>query len=221
MVDVQAPTHEAAARRVADLLTRGGDSDLLRHPDIDCFWFPEPHDKHIDVNDRHPMTLRVIEPHDPTTQPVCPCGTRLPSLDPDDYPTAREMYVANPYVVHAVHAAHRVPRESTPAALTPAIGTLQDVADRYPSALFDPTCPAPSVLIDTTTGHQIVVTDWDTHDPAMTFVIGIYADTDAGRCEPLDLIETATAQAAANAVRQFHRRARCGQYDAPAAPGND
>lgn len=38
---------------------------------------------------------------------LCPCGTRLPSLDPEDYPTGFDMYVANPYSVRAAHREHR------------------------------------------------------------------------------------------------------------------
>lgn len=55
--DVYADTREDAARKVADLLRRGGTCDVLADPQVDAWWFPEAWAMHIDGNDRGPMSL--------------------------------------------------------------------------------------------------------------------------------------------------------------------
>jgi hypothetical protein len=64
--DLYAPTHEHAARRLADHL-----ASLSHHVDVDAWWFPEPQDKHIDRNDREPLTLQPTE----ATTSNCTCST--------------------------------------------------------------------------------------------------------------------------------------------------
>lgn len=39
----------------------------------------------------------------PTPPPVCPCGTRMPSLDPEDYETYYDMHITDPRNVRAAH----------------------------------------------------------------------------------------------------------------------
>jgi hypothetical protein len=61
--DLYADTHTDAARRVADMLRRGGECDVLDQPDVDAWWFPEPGDKAVDGNDRDAMVLRALDQH--------------------------------------------------------------------------------------------------------------------------------------------------------------
>jgi hypothetical protein len=54
--DLYAPTHEAAARHLAEHL-----GALPHDVDVDAWWFPEPQNKHIDRNDRDAMILLPAE----------------------------------------------------------------------------------------------------------------------------------------------------------------
>ncbi|TFH68145.1 hypothetical protein [Cellulomonas sp. HD19AZ1] len=59
--DVYAPSREAAARIVKDVLQANRAGVLDARPEIDCWWFPEQQDKKLDGNDRGAMHLVYSE----------------------------------------------------------------------------------------------------------------------------------------------------------------
>lgn len=153
--DVVAPTREAAAQILSDLLDQVHDHLLHTQPDVvESWWFPEAEDKAIDKNDRPAMHLIYTE-----------------------------------------------------------TGTLQDVANRFPGADFDPKSPAPTVVLDVDAQHRVVVTDRGVDDPAMNYDVGIYAPN-AGSIGDLalDYDETRTALDAVDLVNTYISRAANGEY---------
>lgn len=75
--DVTAPDEETAAKIVARTIGRDGllpqiqDASRDEHGDeqIESWWFPEAHHKHIDGNDNRAMTLVDDEPTTPEIYP--------------------------------------------------------------------------------------------------------------------------------------------------------